>query len=117
MSNLKQHVEHIVSTIENGMTFKDAGLEEEAQERGLEITDSISGFDYLDDVLEIQYIVNGNKEYLGARVLVTFGGPNIWIDTLNKRVEGAWWGDKATVYYNRDLMGIDEALREYSDCL
>ena len=116
MSNLKEHVEHIVYTIENGLSYEDAGQEEEAIELGLEITDSISGFDYLTDALDIQYIVNSNKEYLGARVLVAFGGPNIWIDTLNNRVEGAWWSDKATVYYNHDLMDIDDALRELWEC-
>jgi len=116
MSDLKEHVEHIVYTIENGLSYEDAGQEEEAQERGLEVTDPIDGMDYLMDALDIQFIVNGNKEYLGARVLVAFGGPNIWIDTLNNRVEGAWWRDKATVYYDRDCMDIDDALRELWEC-
>ena len=116
MSDLKEDVERIVSTIENGLSYEDAGQEEEAQERGLEVTDPIDGMDYLADALDIQYIVDSNKEYLGARVLVAFGGPNIWIDTLNNRVEGAWWSDKATVYYNHDLMGIDDALRELWEC-
>jgi hypothetical protein len=43
---------------------------------------------YLSDVLEIQYIVTGAGEYLAARILVAFGGPNIWINTQTKTVEG-----------------------------
>jgi hypothetical protein len=116
MSDLKEHVKHIVYTIENGVSYEDAGWEDEARELGLDIIDPMTGMDYLADALDIQYIVDGNKEYLGARVLVAFGGPNIWIDTLNNRVEGAWCSDKATIYYNHDLMDIDDALRELWEC-
>jgi hypothetical protein len=116
MSDLKEHVKHIAYTIENGVSYEDAGWEDEARELGLDIIDPMTGMDYLADALDIQYIVDGNKEYLGARVLVAFGGPNIWIDTLNNRVEGAWCSDKATIYYNHDLMDIDDALRELWEC-
>ena len=39
-----------------------------------------NALDYLEDVLDINYYVDQKKEYLGARILVAFGGPNIWID-------------------------------------
>lgn len=76
-----------------------------------------SAMDYLSDVLDIQYIVNGKREYLGARVLVAFGGPNIWVDTQKQLVEGHWWNDSAKVSYSNDGMGLDEALSELWGCL
>ena len=72
-----------------------------------------SAMDYLSDVLDIQYIVNSDRTYRAARVLIAFGGPNAWIDTRTSQLEVAWWS--APEY--RDLPsafidGLDEALSE-----
>lgn len=75
----------------------------------------MSAFDYLRDALDIEYIVNGKGEYLGARVLLAFGGPNIWVDTRRGIVEGAWWGEHATVSF-QDNIGLDDALSELWAC-
>ena len=84
---------------------------------GTEVTNfgPMSGYDYLIDVLDIEYIVNGNREYIGARVLVAFGGPNIWINTRTNTIEGYWWGDKASANYS-DEIDLDDALRELWEC-
>ena len=116
MKDLKEQVLNIKETIESGITYADAGMEIDAEANGYDLTDVINGFDYLQDVLDIQYIVDSQEEYLGARILVAFGGPNIWIDTLNQRIEGAWWQDKFDAYYDDDAMAIDDALRELWAC-
>ena len=77
--------------------------------------DEQSAFDYLQDALDIQYIVDSKKEYLGARILVAFGGPNIWINTQFNQVEGYWWNDKSTFSY-QDNLGLDEACSELFNC-
>lgn len=105
--NIKNHVEHIIKTIEQG--FDGYGEENE-------YGDTQSVYDYLQDVLDIEYIVNSKGEYLGARVLVAFGGPNIWINTRTKQVEGYWWGDSCIMSYSRDEMGIDDAIGELWNC-
>ena len=104
MSDLQNHVESIAATLING--FGD-----ELNYDG----EPVSAFDYLQDVLDIEYIVNGKREYLGARVLVAFGGPNIWVDTKRGIVEGAWWGDKAIASFT-DNIGLDEALETLWSC-
>jgi hypothetical protein len=114
MEDLKNQVLHIKETIENGITFDDCGID--ADEYGRESTDIISGYDYLEDILDINYIVDGNGEYIGARILVAFGGPNIWIDTQQKRIDGYWWQDKFSSYYNDDEMDIDGTLEELWGC-
>ena len=98
---LQDLVDHIAETICNGMTFEDAGMDHE--ENGAESTDLISGFDYLSDLLDIEYTISSNGEYLGARILVAFGGPNIWINTRTRKVEGYWWGDEATATYTDEM--------------
>ena len=76
----------------------------------------MSGQDYTQDVLDVQYIINSKKEYLGSRLLVAFGGPNIWINTQTKTVEGHWWGDSFTATYYRDEMEIDSWMNELFEC-
>jgi hypothetical protein len=106
-NNIKSNVEHIVKTIEEGF---DGYMQD--NEYG-EIRDV---YEYLEDVLDIEYIVNAKGEYLGARILVAFGGPNIWINTRTKQVEGCWWGDSCVMSYSNDEMGIDEAVAELWAC-
>ena len=100
MSNLKEQVQAVVNLIENGYALPDMGVHE-----------------YLDDVLEIGYQISGDKRYLGARLLVAFGGPNIWVDTRTQTVEGYWWGEKFEVYYHTDELGLHEACEELASSL
>lgn len=111
---LQSHVNQISINLTKGMTYKEAEMDHE--EHGTSPDDSITGFDYLQDALDIQYIVNGNGEYIAARILIAFGGPNIWINTQTQTVEGYWWGDSAFASYYADAMGIDEACRELWEC-
>ena len=113
----------ITERTNNGYPFgvKDANTEEvfldteEAASQGVEEENIVpaDGIDYLSDVLDIQYIVSGDRQYRAARVLISFGGPTAWINTLTGQVEAAWWSE--TVY--RDLPReftdeLDNALEE-----
>ena len=98
---LKSHVEEIAKNISEGIEGEDG---------------FISGFDYLEDVCDIEYVVNSRKEYLGARILVAFGGPNIWVDTRTKTVEGYWWGQRAEASYRHDEIGLDDACAQLWEC-
>src|SRR3954467_7599138 len=50
-----------------------------------------SAGDYLQSALDIQYLVNSDRTYRAARILVAFGGPNVWIDTRTGNLEVTWW--------------------------
>jgi hypothetical protein len=101
---LKNHVRFIADSLTDG-TALDGGTDDEP----------LSAFDYLADALDIEYIVNSKAEYLGARVLVAIGGPNIWIDTRRGIVDGYWWADSARAGF-KDNIGLDEALEELWNC-
>ncbi|WP_397473777.1 hypothetical protein [Pusillimonas sp.] len=101
MSDLQKYVDQIAHDLTKGMEDDDGN--------------SIDAFAYLGDVLDIEYVVNKNGEYLGARILVAYGGPNIWINTRTGTVEGYWWSDRATATY-KDSMGLDDALSELWAC-
>lgn len=102
MSDVKNHVQQIADMLSKG--FGD-----EKNSDG----EDFSAFDYLTDSLDIEYIVSSKGEYLGARVLVAFGGPNIWVNTRTNIVEGHWWGDSAYASFT-DNIGLDDALSELS---
>lgn len=75
-------------------------------------------YDYFDDVLDIDYLVNYQKEYKGARILVAWGGPNIYIDTISGNVELYWWTESAKYRMRSDVIdAIDEWAEEYFNCL
>ena len=106
MSNdLKHHVQEIARRLSEG--FDSADLNDDGEE--------LTAFDYLEGALDIEYIVNSKGDYLGARVLVAFGGPNIWVNTRTKTVEGHWWGDSASASF-KDNLGLDDALSELWAC-
>lgn len=54
--------------------------------------------DYFDDVLDINYIIRSDKTYMGAMILVSYGGPNITINTYTGCIEVHWDSDDAKVY-------------------
>lgn len=62
----------------------------------LDDLDEVSMYDYFEDhIYDIEYTISGDFDYRGARVMVAFGGPNIYIDTNSKRVELYWGFGKA----------------------
>ena len=75
-------------------------------------------FCYLDDILDINWILNSDKTYKSAKILVAFGGPNIWIDTGSRKVEGYWWGEYAEAEYRESEFSqeLDEALECLFEC-
>lgn len=103
---IENHVKEIINRIEQGFDDDDLNCDDEP----------MTAFDYLQDALDIEYIVNGKREILGARILVAFGGPNIWINTRTNQVEGYWWGDKCIMSYDQDNIGLDDAIETLWEC-
>ena len=103
---IENHVKEIINRIEQGFDDDELNYDDEP----------MTAFDYLQDALDIEYIVNGKREILGARILVAFGGPNIWINTRTKQVEGYWWGDKCIMSYDQDNIGLDDAIETLWSC-
>ena len=106
---LQSHVDSIAATMESG--FEGYGTEDEYGE-------TQDAFCYLDDILDINWILNSDKTYKSARILVAFGGPNIWIDTGKKKVEGYWWGKYAEAEYcdSEFSQELDAALESLFEC-
>ena len=98
-NGLADVVKNIAQTIERG-------------EYETESEEGCNAYDYLSTALDFQWIVQNDLTFIGARILVAFGGPNVWIDTNKKKVEGFWWGDYASADYSDDSLGLQECVEE-----
>ena len=66
---------------------------------------------FMDGVYSIRYLVDQNKMFLGAELMVAGGGPNIWVDTFREQVTG-WWGTDRVQWYFQDNMGLNDYCEE-----
>lgn len=70
-------------------------------------------YDYLEDVLDIEYRIGIDKQLRSVQIMVACGGPNIYIDTASQRVELYWWGDSADYPLSSNAVAsIDEWAEE-----
>ena len=67
--------------------------------------------DYMEGVLDIEWITFNDHKYKAARLLVAFGGPNVWVNTQTEMIEGYWGTDKVQWHYI-DNIGLDDYLEE-----
>ena len=70
---------------------------------------------YMEDVYDIRYIVDREKRYLGAELMVAGGGPTIWVNLDTKYVEGYWGSDKVLEPFI-DNLGLDDYCEEMYAC-
>ena len=71
--------------------------------------------DFMDGVYDIRYIVDREKRYYAAELMVAGGGPTIWVNLNTGYVEGFWGGDKVEEPFT-DNIGLDEYLEELYGC-
>ena len=60
---------------------------------------------------DIRYLVDREKRFMGAEILVAGGGPTIWVDTFKEQVTG-WWGAARVEWYFQDNMGLHAYMEE-----
>ena len=81
-----------------------------------EITDKkISIDDLMESVLDIEWITFNDHKYKAARLLVAFGGPNVWVNLQDMNVEGYWGSDRVIEPFI-DEIGLDDYLEELHAC-
>ena len=77
----------------------------------------VTMLDYLGDVYDIKWTLNSDMTYNGVRLLIAFGGPNIYVDTVSGRVDLYWWSERGSCQLSRDaLHAIDDVFNEYYEC-
>ena len=78
----------------------------------------VSFYDYFENMLDIDYITNSEKEYNACRIMVACGGPNIYINTWERKVELYWWNESGSMWLTSGTCNaIDAWAEEYFNCL
>lgn len=62
-------------------------VNEDGEEMGL--------YDWVNDALDFEYTIDSRRQYKAAKIWVTLGGPNVWVDTWARAVCLAWGTDRA----------------------
>ena len=99
---------NIADSITNPVISNDEQEDGSVEQRG-------GASEWMEDVYDIRYIVDREKRYLGAELMVAGGGPNIWVNLDTKYVEGYWGGDKVTEPFI-DNLGLDDYCEEMYGC-
>ena len=82
---------------------------EEREERGEESDIR----EWLDGAPDIEYTISSRGDYLGACVWVCIGGLNVWIDTRNCEIRGAWGSERAGIWFPYEICDeIDSYMEE-----
>lgn len=101
---------------ECGETVDDYSNDSETCPSCGEEMEQLSIYDYLADVLDYEITIDSRLEYKSAKIWVTLGGPNVWIDTAEKAVKLAWGTDREEYPLDWDTSAhLDEVLEgEYN---
>ena len=75
----------------------------------------ITASEWMEGVYDIRYIVDREKRYFSAELLVAGGGPTIWVSLNEMEVQGYWGGDRVNVPFS-DNLGLDEYCEEMYGC-
>ena len=103
---------------------KSETCEEQLKRMCAEIADSIthcsggkerSASDWMDNTYAIRYLVDQDKSFMGAQIMVAGGGPTIWVDTFTKEVRG-YWGTDRVQWYFQDNLGLNDYCEELYGC-
>jgi hypothetical protein len=74
--------------------------------------------DYLGQVLDIEYTFDYRGGFLGARIAITLGGPNAFIDTREGTLSVYWGSDYAVRMLPESFVeGLHYECAEYSQSL
>lgn len=71
-------------------------------------------YDYMEDALDFDFLVNSRKEFSAVKILVAYGGPNIYINTISGAIELYWWTDSAKYFMRSDVIdAVNDWAEEY----
>ena len=111
MTDLKKYVLGIRENLEN--IYNENWTDDEREERE-EQGEACDLWEYLQDVLDVEYILDSSFNLIGCKVYVTLGGPSVHIDTYHDSIVGYWGSDKEEIYIDR---GISDAINDYYEDL
>ena len=106
----KDQLRRMCKSIANGITDPEEITDEETGEKRTE-----TASDWMEGTYDIRYIVDREKRYYSAKMMVAGGGPTIWVNLNTMEVEGYWGSDRVTVPFI-DSLDLDGYCEEMYGC-
>ena len=106
----EEQLRRMCKSIADGISSPEMITDEETGEKRQE-----TAGDWMEDVYDIRYIVDREKRYYSAEMLVAGGGPTVWVSLNEMEVQGYWGGDKVTEPFI-DNLGLDDYLEDMYGC-
>ena len=106
----EEQLVRMCKSIANGISEPEEITDEETGEKRTE-----TASDWMEGTYDIRYIVDREKRYYSAELMVAGGGPTIWVNLNTMEVEGYWGGDRVNVPF-RDSLGLDQYCEEMYGC-
>ena len=95
-------------------SISNPGISNDEQEDG-SVEQHGGASEWMEDVYDIRYIVDREKRYYSAELMVAGGGPTIWVNLNTGYVEGFWGGDKVEQPFT-DNLGLDDYCEDMYGC-
>ena len=73
--------------------------------------DGDTAHDWMEGTYDIRYLVDREKRFMAAEILVAGVGPTVWVDTWDNEVKGYWGSDRVTVPF-ADNLGLNDYCEE-----
>ena len=102
----KEQLVRMCKSIANGISEPEEITDEETGEKRTE-----TASDWMEGTYDIRYIVDREKRYFSAEMMVAGGGPTIWVNLNTMEVEGYWGSDRVNVPFI-DNLGLDDYCEE-----
>ena len=110
MNELRNYLESVRTDLQ--ACYYDEWADDEREERE-EQGEPCDLWDYLEDVLDVEYILDSRFRLIGCKLYITLGGPTIYIDTRENAIVGHWGGDRETIYFDYEISDeINEIFEE-----
>lgn len=111
MNELKSYVNSIAADLRK---LYEADFTDEQREQMEQDGEAFDLWSYFADALDIEYTISSRGEFLGARIAVTLGGPNVYVDSRRGEVEGYWGSDHESAWIPTEI--CDEINAIFEDC-
>ena len=66
--------------------------------------------DYLRDALDVRFVVGMDRECIGGSVCLVWGGPTMWVDTMEQEVRVSWSSTVTAPLSGEAVRALDDAL-------
>ncbi len=93
-----EQLRRMCKSIADGITSPEMVTDEETGEKREQ-----SASDWMEGTYDIRYLVDREKRFMAAEIMVAGGGPTIWVDTWENEVKGYWGSDRVTVPFADNL--------------